>query len=200
MSAPQSEPITFTGGTPIDEAAKELCAVAINSGTSVSGKFNGILLTASPTDDPASVVARYDQESEVRAAEYRASPEGREAEARSERERQTLQFEHDLLLSRLPRLDFTNRVAVLDWLCALQPASDRIGVIVKRDTIVAAFETKGFAAGVNCGSDYRPDDPDNTFRYLVGQALDGLKNGPAIHGILQKFVAEWKEKFAERPQ
>jgi hypothetical protein len=188
--------ISFHGGTPIESAAKELCSAAMARGRPVAGRFNGILLTASPADNPQEVVSRYDREADARAAAYRASSEGQAEESRRERERQSLQSEHDRLVSALPRLDFTNRVAVLDWLCALQPASDRIGVTVKRDTIIAAFWAKGFVAGVNCGADYREDDPDNAFRYLVGQALDGLKNGPAIHGILHKFVADWKAKFS----
>lgn len=189
------KPLTFAPGTHIDNAAKELCAAAIERGTDAIGTFNGVTLTASPTDGWQDVAARYNREQEERSAAYRASPEGQAAAARSERERADLQGEHDTLVGLLPRLDFGDRVAVLDWLCALQPASDRIGVKVDRAAIVAAFEAKGFKTGVNCAADYRPDDPDNSFRWLVGQALDFLQHGYGIHAILLKFAAEWKERF-----
>lgn len=192
--------IEFSPGTHIERAAKELCAAAIQSGRTVAARFNDIELTARPNEGHAEVASRYYRAAEERAAAYRASPEGKEQEVRRERERAHLQSEHDTLVATLPRLDFTNRVAVLDWLCALQPATDRLGVTIEREKIVAKFEAEGFEAGANCGPDYRDDDSDNTFRYLVGQALDGLKNGPAIHGILHKFVAEWKAKFAAQEE
>lgn len=77
----------------------------------------------------------------------------------------------------------------------MQEPSDHAGVILRRETIVSAFERRGFKAGENCGADYKPDDRSNMFRYLVGQALSGLKDGPAIHPILHKFAAEWREQF-----
>ena len=77
----------------------------------------------------------------------------------------------------------------------MQGPSDSVGVIVRRETIVSAFEAKGFVAGANCGSDYRDGDRDNMFRYLVGQALDGLKKGPSIHPIINDFAQKWRERF-----
>jgi len=60
---------------------------------------------------------------------------------------------------------------------------------------VSACEKAGFVANANTGKAYKADDRDNSFRYLVGQALAGLKDGPAIHSILHKFAKEWREKF-----
>ena len=89
----------------------------------------------------------------------------------------------------------TNASAVLDWLCQMQECSDHIGVIVRKHTIVEAFERAGYKANENTGADYRAGDRNNAFRYLVGQALSGLKEGPAIHPILHKFAAEWRLQF-----
>ncbi len=100
-------------------------------------------------------------------------------------------------MAKLPSLDMKNRAAVLDWLCAFQDPSDHIGVVQRRQTVVAAFEKAGYVAGANCGEDYDEHSIDNSFRYLVGQALSGLKDGPAIHPILHKFTAEWKMRFAQ---
>lgn len=98
-------------------------------------------------------------------------------------------------MRNLPSLDMNNDCAVLAWVCEMQEPSDHVGVIVRRETIVSAFEKAGYVAGANCGPDYRPGNRDNMFRYLVGQALDGLKNGPAIHPIIHKFADEWRREF-----
>lgn len=186
--------IDFGPGTHIDRAAEMLVAAAIEHGAA-RGSFNEIELAASRNATPSEIVRLYHEECEARTEAYRKSPEGIAAAKRSDDERAALQQKHDALVARLPRLDFGDQVAVLDWLCQMQEPSDRNGVLVKRKTIVAAFEKRGFEAGANCGKDYRPGDRENMFRYLVGQALDGLKNGPAIHGILHKFVGEWKAQF-----
>jgi hypothetical protein len=98
-------------------------------------------------------------------------------------------------MAKLRTLDFSNDVAVLDWLCAIQEPSNHIGVILRRQTIVHAFESHGFVEGANCGPDYKPGNRENMYRYLVGQALNGIKSGPAIHPIFHKFVGEWKAQF-----
>jgi hypothetical protein len=90
--------------------------------------------------------------------------------------------------------NFTNDVAVLDWLCEMQPASDRAGVIVRRQTILDIFAKHGFLPGVNCGKNFRPESRENVHRWLIGQALATLESF-AIHGIVHKFAREWKDKF-----
>lgn len=186
--------VEFSPGQSIDNAAIELCAAAAEHGEAV-GKFNDVELHATAGYVPAAVVSFYHEECERIGEAYRNSQEGKAAAAKSGRERASLQATHDKLMARLPSLDWSSDVAVLDWLCAMQPCTDRVGVIVRRSTIVQAFEKHGFEAGANCGEDYRPGDRANMFRYVVGQALDGLKNGPAIHPILNKFAAEWREQF-----
>lgn len=85
-------------------------------------------------------------------------------------------------------------VAVLDWLCAIQDSTDHVSVAVDKAAIIGAFESAGFKPNVNCGPAFREDDRDNVFRYLVGQALDGLQS-VAIHEIIHKFSDDWKAKF-----
>lgn len=185
--------VEFGVGCHIAKAAQMLVAAAKEHGAAV-GTFNDFRLEADANSTVEGVVANFDALREAAAEAYRKSPEGtaaaREAVERAER----LQAKHDSLVSEIPSLDFTNDIAVLDWLCAMQDPSDHIDVKVRRDTILSAFTKAGFKAGVNCGSDYRADDRDNTHRWIVGQALDGLEH-IAIHGIIHKFVAEWKAKF-----
>lgn len=183
-------------GTSIDRAAVELVEAA---GQSRTGKawamFNGVRVEAERDSDPAAIVSRWRQEFDRKAEAYRASPEGIAAAQAAEQRVRDLQAEHDSLVHELASIDPKDDVRILDWLCRLQPCSDHIGVNVDRDTIVWVFEGAGFRANANTGLAYRGDDRENSFRYLVGQALDGLKNGPAIHGVLHKFVGEWRDKF-----
>lgn len=190
--------LEFSPGQSIDNAAIQLCAAAAEHGEAV-GKFNDVELHAASGYAPTAIVSFYNEECERRAEAYRNSPEGKAAAAKSDRERASLQMKHDKLMARLPSLKWSSDADVLDWLCDMQPCTDRVGVIVRRSTIVQAFEKHGFKAGENTGADYKDGDRANMFRYLVGQALDGLKNGPAIHPILLKFSSEWRVRFATAP-
>lgn len=187
--------VKIGAGTHIDEAARELSEVAARMGTA-SAMFNDIRIEAQRGDSPAEIVTRWNATQEARAAAYRESPEGKAAEAARQEGRRGLQARHDALMDRLRTLDFESDVAVLDWLCEMQEPADHIGVISRTDTVIAKFEAAGFKASVNCGPDYRPGDRDNTFRYLVGQALDGFQRVGAPHSILLKFAAEWKAQFS----
>ncbi len=189
--------IDFPAGTRIDDAAIMLVEAATRDG-SASCSFNGVELTATPTSAPAAIVAEYDRVCLERQEAYRKSPEGIAATERANERRRALQDRHDALMDRLPGLFARDQVTIVDWLCAMQGPSDHIGVIVRRDTIVAAFAKHGYEPGMDCGADFKPDVQASVFRYLVGQALDGLTRGPAIHGVIHKFANEWKERFGLR--
>lgn len=186
--------ISFDPGCHIQDAALQLVEAAALHGMA-TGVFNSVALTVDGNTTAAEIVAAFEREIKAAAEAYRNSPTGNADAAEREQRRRYAQIAHDALMSKLPNLDFGNQIAVLDWLCTMQEPSDHSGVIVRRETIVSFFEARGFVAGANCGPDYRPGDRDNTFRWLVGQALSGLKSGPSIHPILHKFAGEWKEQF-----
>ncbi|NNM75098.1 hypothetical protein [Enterovirga aerilata] len=191
-----SGPIWIPPGTHIDHAATLLVEAARASADGEAwATFNGIDIRACGSSDSAEIVRQWRAESDRQDEAYRQSPEGRAAAARSAAEVEELQERHDALVHELASIHPADHVALLDWLCRLQPCSDRVGVRVDSDTIVKVLEQAGYRANANVGPAYRPDDRENVFRYLVGQALDGLKNGPAIHPILLKFAAEWRERF-----
>lgn len=191
--------VYFQPGEHIDSAADRLVQEAQRHGAA-KGAFNEIELRADRSTKAAAISAFYTAESARRAEAYRNSPEGRAAEAKSAAERADLQARHDALMRRLPTLNMQDDVAVLEWLCAMQEPSDRTGVIVRRDTIVSAFEAAGFCANECTGADYRAGDRVCAFRYLVGQALAGLKEGPAIHPIIHKFASDWRRRFISDAQ
>ena len=194
LSDPAMKEVHFSAGSHIDDAAKILVAAATEHGQA-TGKFNDIALTADRSSTPESIAAFYTSECERRADAYRKSPAGIAAAAASKKDRSERQAEHDALIKRLSSLDWSSDAEVLAWMVAMQEPSDRIGVVVDRKTIVSAFEQHGFVAGANCGADYKRGDRDNEFRWLIGQALSGLKDGPAIHGIIHKFAADWRRRF-----
>lgn len=188
--------VEFLPGTHIANAANELVKAADEHGAA-RGVFNGIEMTAERSASPAAIVDTFHREQARRLDEYRQSPEHKEAERQANQRRSEAQQTHDTLMARLPTLDMGNDVAVLDWLCQMQEPSDHVGVIVRKQTIIDAFEKAGFRANANCGAAYKPGDRQNMHRYLVGQALAGLKEGPAIHPIIHKFANEWRQQFAE---
>lgn len=191
-----STPVRFLGGTNIENAAQELVAVANRDGEA-HGDFNDITLRAKRDDLPESIVAAYDRETKARAAAYRSSPEGKAAAERDRQERQDLQSEHDRLMAALRTLDWNNKAAVLDWCCAMQKPSDRIGVIIRRDTIIAEFAKRGFTPNMRTGEDYI-EQKTVAHAYIVGQALRCLETVGAIHGIIHKFADEWRQRYGAK--
>lgn len=187
--------LDFLGGTSIGLAAQQLCEAAAEHG-GARGTFNDIELVATADSTPEAIADFYMEQSAARAAAYRKSPEGIRAAQEADARRAADQQKHDSLMRRLPSLNMKDDIAVLDWLCEMQGPSDHSGVIVRRQTIVEDFEKAGYVAGANCGENYKPGDRDNMFRYLVGQALSGLKEGPSIHPIIHKFSDEWRAEFA----
>lgn len=188
-----SSMVEFAAGTHIDRAAEALVEMARREGEAI-GRFNGVELSATRNTTPDAISAEYNRICEERAAAYRASPEGIAAAARANERRRSLQGKHDALMARLPSLDWRDDVAVLDWCCEMQEPSDHVGVIIKKDTILAEFAKHGFTPNMRTGSDYIADSRLVSHAYLIGQALAGIAH-VAIHGIIHKFAAEWKERF-----
>lgn len=194
MSEPSiAVPIALPAGIHIDNAAAILAAAAERDGRA-SMVFNDIHIKASRGSTVESILADWSAQVEAKQQAWKSSPEGIALARAAVERRADLQAKHDTLMRELPALDFSNDGAVLDWLCAMQEPSGSRGVIVRRETIVQTFASRGFAPNANCGADYRDGDRDNMFRWLVGQALDGLQ-GPAIHDIIHKFADDWRHRF-----
>ena len=173
--------IEFSAGQHIDRAAVQLVEAAKAHG-SASGAFNGVEMTACPTSTAGEIVENWSRDMD-------ASAVAREAEIAR------LQEVHNHAMQDLISLDWSDDVAVLDWVCRIQDATDHIGVVVRGAEIVGAFASHGFDVGANCGAEFRPDVRDNVHRYIVGQALDNLAHVGAIHGVIHKFSANWKRRF-----
>lgn len=186
----------FSAGQHVQSAAEALVRAAREHGTA-NGSFNDIEMVADGSMDADAIVAKWSRDMDARSVAYRNSPEGKAAEARREAEVVRLQEVHDIAVQDLRTLDWSSDVAVLDWLCRIQDATDHVDVTVRKSDIIDEFHRHGYAAGANCGDAFHADDRDNVHRYIVGQALDGLAS-VAIHGIVHKFVADWKTRFVNR--
>lgn len=181
-------------GEHITSFANQLVHEAGIHGT-VAGVFNETEIVADRTSTAEALCEQWERKQQEAAVAYRNSPEGKAAAAKREAAVLAAQETHDRLVRDLATLDFKNDVAVLDWLCAIQDSTDHVSVAVDKRAIIAAFDAAGFKPSVNCGPAFKADDRDNVFRYIVGQALDGLQS-VAIHGIIHKFAGDWKAKFA----
>lgn len=182
-------------GQHISEAAREAIALAGRMQRSVRFKFNGVSLVVGGDDEPGAVVARFEAEMEAQHKAWKASLPGQAVEAERRSEIDRLQSTADDLAGRVDTLDFSDQGAVLDFLAALQPCSDRGGVTVQNAEIVAAFAAAGLTPNMDLHSPHLGVDRNVYFRWLVGQALDGLTSGPAIHGAFHKFADEWRAKW-----
>lgn len=190
--------IEGTPGQHITSFAAQLVRAAEASGEA-RGVFNGVEIIAERGATADGLRDQWQRKTDAAHVAYLNSPTSRAAKAKREAGIAAAQETHDNLVRDLATLDFENDVAVIDWICAIQDSTDHVSLVVDKPRIIAAFEAAGFAVNVNCGPAFKADDRDNVFRYLVGQALDGLKS-VAIHGIIHKFAGEWKDKFVRTPQ
>lgn len=187
--------VSFHPGEDIGSAARRLTKAAYVSGYA-TGTFNDVVLEAHSDTAAYDVVMHYNRECARRRTEYEASPEGQAEIAARNDERQRLQSLHDELVAQLDILDFSNDSDVIDWLSQMQEPSDRIGVTVDRERILAAFRSHGLVPGMDVSPRFNSNDRASFYRWLVGQALEGIKT-ISIHGIFHKFAREWREKFVE---
>jgi hypothetical protein len=178
-------------GEHISIFAERLCAARRR------GTFNDILLDGT-NSTPVQVAADYDRLSAERDEAWRRSPEGIAAAIRQRSETERLQAECDALIARLPSLDFTDDAAVLDWLCAYQAPSDYMLVQKDNAAVLTAFKAAGFKTGANVGEDYDGNNRDNSFSYLVGQAMDCIESVGAIHSVLLSMADDWRRRFLAR--
>lgn len=157
--------------------------------------FNSTIIKVSHKKHPKAIAKFYDNERKRQSAEYRNSPEGKLAAREAEEHKQHLQSVADEALIKLDNLDFSDMNAIIGWLKQIWDASDHIDVDVKPQQIVKIFERHGFKPSVNCGDDFNGDDEENFARYLIGQALNNLKQDGFIYPVFDRLANDWREKF-----
>lgn len=183
-------------GEDVSTTAERMIALAKETKGSVRAKFNNIELTATEDSTTEDIVSDFQTKIAEAAKTYRKSPEGQRAARESEERKQEAQRKADALMKQLPNLDFSNQEAVLNWICEFQDPSNYIGVTKDQGAVLKIFAEHGYQPGVNTGEAFNGEDSDNFARYIIGQALNGLRSDVgAIHQVVHKFTDDWKKKF-----
>ncbi|MDP1689811.1 MAG: hypothetical protein Q8L52_01230 [bacterium] len=105
----------------------------------------------------------------------------------------------DELIKHLDTLDFSDVGKVLEWCVAFEELSDTDVERTVGDTnkIVAKFAEHGYVPGMNTGAEYKEEDKENSAKYIIGQALDGLENAGFISRAIGQSSDDWKAKFVK---
>jgi hypothetical protein len=101
------------------------------------------------------------------------------------------------LTERLSSINFGREDELLDWLCQYQEASQYAGVQHRIDEILETFRQHGYVPNMNVNASTRINTEDRVTMtgYIVGQALDVLKEDGYIPGFIHHTVSDWKDKF-----
>lgn len=187
-------------GIHISSAAIEMVQLANKHQTKVTAVFNGIELSTDPDFDvlraAQEIVEDYKLKNKLRIEEYDNSPEGKAKIIELEIQKQQNQKTVNAAVAELETLDFSDIAAVVDWFDKVTDPMDFRGVKVPSAKIVQIFENHGYLPGVNTGENFNGEDKENFARYIIGQALLGLKSPIGrIHPVFIRFAREWREKF-----
>lgn len=184
-------------GENVSTVAERMVALAKKTKGEVRTEFNDIELVATEDSVAENIVEDFNVKIAEAAKKYSESPEGQRAAIEREERKQEAQRKADALMEQLLSLDFNNQEAVLNWICEFQDPNDHIGVAKDNEKVLKIFAEHGYQPDVNTGKAFNGEDRDNFARYIVGQALDGLRSDVgAIHPIVHKFTDSWKEKFS----
>ena len=156
-------------------------------------RFNDVDLVVSSESNVSTIVKEFEDEVEYQRKKYEASTEGIKEKQDHENMLQAQNDKLNQLKENLP--DFSNLDSVISWLGELEKSCDCISL--SKAGIVEVFEGKGYFAGVNCGEDFKEDDRDNCARWLIGQALECIRDAGAIHPMYHTFAKQWRDKFGE---
>ncbi len=187
-------------GIHISSAAIEMVQLANKHQTKVTAVFNGIELSTDPDFDvlraAQEIVEDYKLKNKLRIEEYDNSPEGKAKIIELEIQKQQNQKTVNAAVAELETLDFSDIAAVVDWFDKVTDPMDFRGVKVPSAKIVRIFKINGYLPCVNTGNNYNDEDKENFARYIIGQALLGLKSPIGrIHPVFKSFAKKWREKF-----
>lgn len=158
------------------------------------GMFNECPVIAFPGETATDVEMRYRSLTDARRTAWDTTPEARQRRDESNRWKIDKKIEARAFIARMEKADLYDVETALEF---VEGSSEAIGWDFTSDEAklyVALLKGAGFEPNVNCGDDYKADDPDNAARWIIGQTI----TMPG-HGIEQKFCKEWRERFTEKP-
>lgn len=157
--------------------------------------FNGVRIIATEQDTVESVQKQFERKTKASRKAYRRSTVHKRQKRERKEELKQLNREGKELLQTFKTVDKTNYEALLSWLTAFQPYSDRVGLKLPKYKVLQTLKQYGYQSDENTEENYNSEDKENAARYLIGQCVSGLERPRAIHPVLVKFHKEWKEKF-----
>ena len=158
-------------------------------------EFNGARFEAHDGDTEGAIVAKWEAAFKANGDRYAASPEGIAAAKEAEDRRIAAQWTIDLAMRRLESVDWSDESGPLEWLCAMADAADHVGVEYDRAHVVDTFHAHGFEVGVYCGDAFDGSSRGIFARWIIGQALDGIKRVGSPHGMIARFPHVGHAKF-----
>lgn len=186
--------LELLGGEHIDNACKEACALAIQSGEDVGFSFNGQDVVATPKSSWQEVAKDWSDKMDASSKAYRESSEGLLSAAKREQDIAEKQKRIDLQILSLDQVCYTGSLDdVLNWLEPFTKDADDVGVKVNYNSIVSVFLSAEYENNWGVG---KPPEffntKENMGNYIIGQAISCMKSGMPPHHICLTFIEKYR--------
>lgn len=184
-----------TPGAHIESVIRAAISLRAKAHQDVTFTFNGAKVTIKKATSETDALVAWSETMAANAASYRASPAGQKAARDAQAYKDGIAAKVERLTSTMEAtLTSGDRRAILRWLSAASEC-DHIGVPFPCASAATLLYHAGYARNANCGAEFMPEDEDNVFRYLVGQAMTFLAMGMVPHHVIQNFVRDYLTKF-----
>jgi hypothetical protein len=185
-------PIEGKPGEHILDVAKRAVEAARREGGAVVLEFNGARVPVEPHDTADAVYAKWDAEMEARRRAYWTPERTAARDAEHARDRAAV-AEHE---ATLDVIDLAHQPAAIRWLCRMEEMA-KVHAPFSTSRVLQAFFAAGYGIGGYCSVPGESEAEwaarvglDGRRRWLIGQALDGVRSVGAPHGVIHKFAAD----------
>ena len=178
----------------IEETAKAMIALAKKHNCSVRSTFNERKLRAEPYYNVSTIIKKRELDQQktlkrwVKSDEYKKEESELAIEIKQNKERATY------LIKQLGKLNVTNKLQLINWLCELQKSSEYEKLDSK--TIVKVLSTFSNGHYYPCTDRTEHlEDKDDVGRWIITEALETLKTTQMFPQQIQYLAKQWKQKF-----
>lgn len=199
------EIVEGTAGQHVKEFAKELVErrqSVHNGGQDFEATFNGAIITIKANSTVDSIVSDFFGEMDKQAEVYRNSDAFKEQEKRTQSNAGKRVEDWNVLMAKLPKLNFKDHNEVLDWLYNYCETIDYIPALDKepkmvesRVPVATALINGGYEVNANTGVNFKKDDEENFARYLIGQVLTYLNRNSAVPQVFGTMYDSYQKQF-----
>lgn len=182
-------------GDSIKSVIKNMLEVSKERNELVICEFNGAIAQINKYMSEEECYNLWNEALKIQSLAYRRSNEYKQTEIKREQEKIKDKETYDNLMNDFGKIDFTNKLEVLNWLKCITLLTDNSTINDKNYIIKNKFLELGYKSNVNCGKDYIRGDIENNYQYLIGQVLNGLQQAGAIHPILTELIPKFLEEY-----